>query len=135
MELTVVLVSFLDDLTLLSFTSSSRSNAWADPIVRWREHAVARALLCQLALLADHTGATDTATWREQDWQADTEWFRQHNWPDWDDWAEIAGFTSVRSLCGWAGITGDNRNELLARLECDEGGSFRPVAGYSMRRL
>jgi len=85
MELTVVLASFLDDLTLLRFTSSSRSNAWAYPIVRWREHAVARALICQLALLADHTGATDTATWREQDWQADTEWFMQHSWPDWDD--------------------------------------------------
>jgi len=84
MEFTVTLATFLDDHTLLSFTSSSRSNAWAHPIARWREHAVARALLRQLALLADHTGATDTATWRAQDWQADAEWFMQHNWPGWD---------------------------------------------------
>ena len=46
--------------------------------------------------------------------------------------AEFAGFTSVRSLCDWAGITEDNRNTLLAGLGCDEGDSFRPIRDMSV---
>jgi len=46
--------------------------------------------------------------------------------------AEIAGFTSVRSLCDWAGITEDNRNTLLAGLGCDKGDSFRPIGGMAV---
>jgi len=45
--------------------------------------------------------------------------------------AEIAGFTSVKSLCDWVGITEDNRNTLLAGIGCNEGDSFRPIGGMS----
>jgi len=46
--------------------------------------------------------------------------------------AEIAGFTTVRSLCDWAGISEDNRNTLLAGLGCNEGDSFRPIGGMAV---
>jgi len=46
--------------------------------------------------------------------------------------AEIAGFTTVMSLCDWAGITEDNRDTLLAGLGCNEGDSFRPIGGMAV---
>jgi len=46
--------------------------------------------------------------------------------------AEIAGFTTVASLCDWAGITEDNRDKLLAGLGCTEGDSFRPIGGMAV---
>ena len=80
--LTFVLVAFLDDLTLLRFSSSSSGNLFV--AYGWREDAVARALLAQLSLLADHTGAATTADWRRDDFVAGTEWLMQTVLPDWD---------------------------------------------------
>jgi len=46
--------------------------------------------------------------------------------------AEITGFTTVKSLCDWAGITEGNRNALLAGLGCNEGDSLRPIGGMAV---
>jgi len=80
--LTLVLISFLDDLMLLRFSSTSSGNlhvAWG-----WREDALARALLSQLSLLADHTGAPTTESWRTGDEAAEMLSFLESVVPDWD---------------------------------------------------
>ena len=46
--------------------------------------------------------------------------------------AEMASFTTVKSLCDWAGLNDDNRATLLAGLGCNDGDVFRPIGGMSV---
>ena len=80
--LTLVLAKFLDDDTVVAFSSTCRTNFGV--VAGHRELAVTRGILRHLDLLAQHTGASTSRDWQEQDQAEETIWFLNSVVPDWD---------------------------------------------------